>query len=1756
MDSTLMRPGTLAATYPSPRPARQSGARSRSRDDAAAGFREHAPVYVRHSDGELMWRKGRLLLREPTAKRCRCLVENTAGGAMVEEVTVPQQSVSARDMNQPDADVDDMAAGIEVDNDATIVNLLRARFEHQGDKRIYTACGGADILLAINPWEALDPASLERGVQHFDAAKAAAGWRAQRRDAPHVWGLVAAAIDGLAQSDGKRAQSICVCGVAGSGKSSASELALSYFAGALQWSGEGLGAEALTCARDALESFGCAGTAQNPRSSRFGRFVEVLLHVRPDGEARVLGAQVDAFMLERSRVHRRRAGPETNFLVFEQLRASASDLLPVRVNEDDASGARVEQFERLVTALGKLGLSSELRQSVFRVVAAVAEVSDLSFETTDGGSLSFDSSRAADLLGCPRETVHELLGSRRVSAANEAATVVDFTPKQAQRACHGLAKSLYSRLFAWLVHQINGSMAPQSDSELELELEPEPDRPGTLIVKVVRGYNLVGADNRGKSSDPYVKICLDDRIQEAQKTSRRNKTLDPVFNESLNFENFTKNCRSLTVAVFDFDRGAKDEFIGECVVDVQEMVRKASGGPWVETFAFGDCGGRMSKRERKQVEKRSKSGDLQPCGSVKLEFSYREGNHVASSAVGSSELMKELEGMKLRALSKRALSMGIAAESVEDAMDADDGKAALISLIVEVEFGGSGVVGLVNVLDLPGLDGMAAGGDGLGFDQLCANYVDERLHNQFLHFTVKKVQADYVKEGLKWQMISYPDNASVVTALEQVFSLLEFQHLRGKHGSDAHFLQTVHEHAKSERKGAAGKASNQKKATTPHGVNVIGIPRFGSGHFTVRHYSGEEIVYSAKGFREQNEDVAYADVIELALADCCEESFVEKLLADARPSSARQQHVASMDLLDVRHSPPKAGRNSLMNASSSQSSTGIFGISSIGSYMADSQNLSSGTSGLSWGNSEPDRLHPRVKSVSLSRCGFDRNVSPRQTLLSVHCGRIDMLCEVLAKSKLHYVRCLVPNLDQNPEVFSERVIHAQLQSQGVLQAIRVHRRGFPHCMTHRAVLNQYWLCVHDPLLAGSVMKADKAPGAVQAWKAVGQSEQREKAAVCTLLLACRAIGTQAYAVGRTKAFFTWETQAILDSSRARMMPVMYTRAQALVRGYLIRLRVRNLVIDSFRLAAAVRIQRWWLARSARRARLNMLQTVKKAGNLWAKEQAEAQARLDEESARIEAALAETARLKEEREAEREEAVAKAQRKAARAVKKQAKEEAAAEAEAAAMAEAAATVKRVALAAAARMAAMDDPFADPFAADPFAEEAAAEQPAAAAQPPDLAAAMTVGQLRRQAADLGVDPAQIEEARDGDDPASGLRALIQRAQANPPNPFGDGPTVAAAAKPPSPVARVVARNPPSPVARVVARSPSPLVTAAETTAAPETMLLTFYTQHAPAFAQPKRVTRIVASYRRRGQRIARMSAKQSDDIMYDELTKRHGTDPRASSSWQRKAQPETDDDEADPFADDDGPFMQPGTSGPAGGGGFGDDPFAKPNQPDTGGSGADEAPSGDSSGSGSDWASSHASDYYAPAKIMMPTSSSGSIIPTSLPSPYSVGREVVASPVLTNVTPSAAAGSVPWHRSPDSGSEDDGNLATLSLTPSLSGSASPPSLSSPWDQLAAGGDTSLAGDNLTSSHHAHVSKRTPTRRAPHQSRRAERVADALAAAPPLTGTTDWGSYSTATAKSSDVSPVTRYSPAKELAPDDETRTLDAMFTSWQARKTQLR
>jgi stress response protein SCP2 len=102
--------------------------------------------------------------------------------------------------------------------------------------------------------------------------------------------------------------------------------------------------------------------------------------------------------------------------------------------------------------------------------------------------------------------------------------------------------------------------------ESALTLPEKPER-NVLHVSVLSASNLPAADSNG-FSDPYVKICdVTGLIGDGAKTSKKSKTLDPVWNESFQFQtNYKLVC--LKFAVMDWDLLSSDDLLGKLYVPV------------------------------------------------------------------------------------------------------------------------------------------------------------------------------------------------------------------------------------------------------------------------------------------------------------------------------------------------------------------------------------------------------------------------------------------------------------------------------------------------------------------------------------------------------------------------------------------------------------------------------------------------------------------------------------------------------------------------------------------------------------------------------------------------------------------------------------------------------------------------------------------------------------------------------------------------------------------------------------------------------------------------------------------------------------------------------------------------------------------------------------------------------------------------------------------------------------------------------------
>jgi myosin-1 len=161
------------------------------------------------------------------------------------------------------------------------------------------------------------------------------------------------------------------------------------------------------------------------------------------------------------------------------------------------------------------------------------------------------------------------------------------------------------------------------------------------------------------------------------------------------------------------------------------------------------------------------------------------------------------------------------------------------------------------------------------FEQLCINYVNEKLQQIFIQLTLKAEQDEYAREQIQWTPIKYFDNKVVCELIEEkrppgVFAAL----------NDA--CATAH---------ADPNAADQ---TFVQRLNALSSnPNFQprQGQFVIKHYAGD-VSYAVEGMTDKNKDQLLKDL--LNLLGQSSNTFVHTLF----PNQVDQ---------DNRRRPPTAG---------------------------------------------------------------------------------------------------------------------------------------------------------------------------------------------------------------------------------------------------------------------------------------------------------------------------------------------------------------------------------------------------------------------------------------------------------------------------------------------------------------------------------------------------------------------------------------------------------------------------------------------------------------------------------------------------------------------------------------------------------------------------------------------------------------------------------------------------------------------------------
>lgn len=145
----------------------------------------------------------------------------------------------------------------------------------------------------------------------------------------------------------------------------------------------------------------------------------------------------------------------------------------------------------------------------------------------------------------------------------------------------------------------------------------------------------------------------------------------------------------------------------------------------------------------------------------------------------------------------------------------------------------------IGVLDIFGFESFGKN----SFEQLCINYCNESLQQQFNKFVFKLEQAEYEREGIQWNFIAFPDNQYVLDLIDKkrsgVLSILDEQSFLTQ-CTDQSFAQLLYQKCGGGRNGK-GNAFSSSSRQMAHGA------------FSIHHYAGP-VEYDTYGFLEKNKD--------------------------------------------------------------------------------------------------------------------------------------------------------------------------------------------------------------------------------------------------------------------------------------------------------------------------------------------------------------------------------------------------------------------------------------------------------------------------------------------------------------------------------------------------------------------------------------------------------------------------------------------------------------------------------------------------------------------------------------------------------------------------------------------------------------------------------------------------------------------------------------------------------------------------------------
>ncbi|XP_039657330.1 myosin-7B-like [Perca fluviatilis] len=195
--------------------------------------------------------------------------------------------------------------------------------------------------------------------------------------------------------------------------------------------------------------------------------------------------------------------------------------------------------------------------------------------------------------------------------------------------------------------------------------------------------------------------------------------------------------------------------------------------------------------------------------------------------------------------------------------------------------------------------------------------------------------------------------------------------------------------------------------------------------------------------------------------------------------------------------------------------------------------------------------------------GRRRKAASFQTVSQLHKENLKKLMANLRSTQPHFVRCIIPNDSKNPGVIDPFMVLHQLRCNGVLEGIRICRKGFPNRILYAEFKQRYRILNPSAIPEDSFVDSRKA--------------------VEKLLFSLDIDRTQ-YKFGHTKVFFKAGLLGHLEDMRDVRLSQILTIVQAMARGKLMRMQRDKMMLQwdavsviQFNLRAFFSVRTWpWM----------------------------------------------------------------------------------------------------------------------------------------------------------------------------------------------------------------------------------------------------------------------------------------------------------------------------------------------------------------------------------------------------------------------------------------------------------------------------------------------------------------------------------------------------------------------------------------------------